>query len=101
MNTASVSERRCAASDNAAQLDQQADFCSKFSFSLPLKPYVEDELGSGTVELLRRLKETIDPQNIMVRSRSSPPSPARSRTDALHALLITQNPGKLIPERKA
>ncbi|KWU43995.1 hypothetical protein RHOSPDRAFT_18613 [Rhodotorula sp. JG-1b] len=38
-------------------------------------PYVEDELGSGTVELLRRLKETIDPQNIM-------------------------NPGKLIPERK-
>ncbi|GAA5873373.1 hypothetical protein JCM3774_000762 [Rhodotorula dairenensis] len=39
------------------------------------KPYVEDELGSGTVELLRRLKETIDPQNIM-------------------------NPGKLIPERK-
>ncbi|GAA6025950.1 hypothetical protein JCM8202_004279 [Rhodotorula sphaerocarpa] len=39
------------------------------------KPYVEDELGSGTVELLRRLKRTIDPQNIM-------------------------NPGKLIPDEK-
>lgn len=33
------------------------------------QPYVEDELGSGTVELLRRLKRTIDPQNIMVSRR--------------------------------
>ncbi|GAA6058652.1 hypothetical protein JCM10212_004063 [Sporobolomyces blumeae] len=38
------------------------------------KPYVESELGSGTVELLRRIKQTIDPQGIM-------------------------NPGKLIPNR--
>ncbi|ORY76012.1 FAD-linked oxidase-like protein [Leucosporidium creatinivorum] len=36
--------------------------------------YIENELGPGTVELLRRIKETLDPQNIM-------------------------NPGKLIPPR--
>ncbi|GAA6004271.1 uncharacterized protein JCM10292_007320 [Rhodotorula paludigena] len=40
------------------------------------KPYVENELGSGTVELLRQVKRMIDPQNIM-------------------------NPGKLIPDEKS
>ncbi|GEM07853.1 D-lactate dehydrogenase [Rhodotorula toruloides] len=39
------------------------------------KPYVENELGAGTVELLREIKRVIDPQNIM-------------------------NPGKLIPDRQ-
>ncbi|GAA5925873.1 hypothetical protein JCM10213_007310 [Rhodosporidiobolus nylandii] len=38
------------------------------------KPYVENELGAGTVELLRELKKTLDPKNIM-------------------------NPGKLIPDK--
>ncbi|GAA5971086.1 hypothetical protein JCM11641_004140 [Rhodosporidiobolus odoratus] len=36
--------------------------------------YVENELGAGTVELLRSIKKTLDPQNIM-------------------------NPGKLIPDK--
>ncbi|GAA5925907.1 hypothetical protein JCM1841_004036 [Sporobolomyces salmonicolor] len=39
------------------------------------KAYVENELGAGTVELLRSIKQTMDPQNIM-------------------------NPGKLIPDRR-
>lgn len=36
--------------------------------------YIENELGAGTVEMMRRIKETLDPQNIM-------------------------NPGKLLPAR--
>ncbi|GAA5826536.1 hypothetical protein JCM3770_006374 [Rhodotorula araucariae] len=39
------------------------------------KPYVENELGSGTVQLLRDVKRLMDPQNIL-------------------------NPGKLIPDEK-
>ncbi|GAA5917924.1 hypothetical protein JCM6882_006504 [Rhodosporidiobolus microsporus] len=38
------------------------------------KPYVENELGAGTVQLLRDIKKMMDPQNIM-------------------------NPGKLIPDK--
>lgn len=33
------------------------------------RAYIEAELGSGTVQLLRDIKQTIDPQNIMVRLR--------------------------------
>lgn len=28
--------------------------------------FIENELGPGTVELLRQIKQTLDPQNIMV-----------------------------------
>jgi hypothetical protein len=66
---ASGSERRCASAltHRTTQLYQHADLLLDLPSSIIAKPYVEDELGSGTVELLRRLKETIDPQNIMVR----------------------------------
>ena len=32
--------------------------------------HLANELGETTVELLRRIKETLDPQNIMVRTLS-------------------------------
>lgn len=98
-----VSERRCAALDNRRfSVCRLTSRCSN-RLPLPPQPYVEDELGSGTVELLRRLKETIDPQNIMVRLLYPfllllEPDP-RLMTCMLGSLL--QNPGKLIPERKA
>lgn len=35
---------------------------------LLLQDYIEAELGSGTIELLRQIKNVVDPQNIMVSS---------------------------------
>lgn len=31
-----------------------------------MQDYIEAELGAGTIELLRKIKDTMDPQNIMV-----------------------------------
>lgn len=54
---------------------------SLFDCSLRLpspQPYVENELGAGTVQLLRDIKRQMDPQNILVRD-TSPPLPAQAR----------------------
>lgn len=53
--------------------------------------YLEKELGAGTIDLMRKIKETIDPQNIMVRR-------FRTLTREVLIPLRFQNPGKLVPE---
>ena len=37
------------------------------------KEYLTDELGEGTVELMRRVKNAIDPHHIMNPGKASPP----------------------------
>ena len=61
------------------------------------QPYVETELGPGTVQLLRDIKRQMDPQNILVRP---PPPLALAQEPRLTLLGTLQNPGKLIPDEK-
>lgn len=38
----------------------------KVELNLCMQPYLEKELGKGSVELLKSIKKTMDPQNILV-----------------------------------